>query len=104
MKRMKVPLPCIPCKQQRDSYDWYARHEEILKLNRENAPEIIMIGNSITHYWAGEPTAPTQRGKRSLGQAIQKTGQFAISVSAGIKQKTYCGASTMANWTVSKQI
>lgn len=59
------PTSCIPCKQQRDSYDWYARHEEILKLNRENAPEIIMIGNSITHYWAGEPTAPTQRGKET---------------------------------------
>lgn len=59
------PTSCIPCKQQRDSYDWYARHEEILKLNRENAPEIIMIGNSITHYWAGEPTAPTQRGKEA---------------------------------------
>ena len=24
-----------------------------------------MIGNSITHYWAGEPTAPTQRGKEA---------------------------------------
>ena len=59
------PTSCIPCKQQRDSYDWYARHEEILKLNRENAPEIIMIGNSSTHYWAGEPTAPTQRGKEA---------------------------------------
>lgn len=97
------PTSCIPCKQQRDSYDWYARHEEILKLNRENAPEIIMIGNSITHYWAGEPTAPTQRGKEAWDKLF-KTGQFAISVSAGIKQKTYCGASTMANWTVSKQI
>ena len=97
------PTSCIPCKQQRDSYDWYARHEEILKLNRENAPEIIMIGNSITHYWAGE-LLHRHNVEKKLGTSYSKTGQFAISVSAGIKQKTYCGASTMANWTVSKQI
>ena len=42
--------------------------------------------------------------EKKLGTSYSKTGQFAISVSAGIKQKTYCGASTMANWTVSKQI
>ena len=45
------PASCIPCKQQRDPYDWYGRHEEILKLNKQSAPEIVMIGNSITHFW-----------------------------------------------------
>lgn len=54
---------CIPCKQQRDPYDWYGRHEEVLKLNSQESPEILMIGNSITHYWAGEPAASQQYGK-----------------------------------------
>lgn len=54
---------CTPCKQQRDSYNWNDRHEEQLKLNQEgNAPEILMIGNSITHFWGGEPTARIQTG------------------------------------------
>lgn len=56
---------CIPCKQQRDSYDWNERHEQILRMNREDAAEILMIGNSITHYWAGTPLAQAQHGKNA---------------------------------------
>lgn len=56
---------CLPCKQQRDPYDWNDRHEQILKLNKEKAPEILMIGNSITHYWGGEPIANQQNGKKA---------------------------------------
>lgn len=54
-----------PCTQQRDPYDWKRRHEEVLELNREKAPEILFIGNSITHYWGGEPTAHIIRGQDS---------------------------------------
>ena len=53
------------CTQQRDSYDWKERHEQVLKLNKEKAPQILLIGNSITHYWAGEPTAKYARGTDS---------------------------------------
>lgn len=59
------PTSCIPCKQQRDPYDWYGRHEEILKLNKQSAPEVVMIGNSITHFWGGEPIAHNQFGTES---------------------------------------
>lgn len=59
------PVSCTPRKQQRDSYDWNERHEQILKMNRESAAEILMIGNSITHYWAGEPVARAQHGKKA---------------------------------------
>ena len=61
----KGPTSCIPCKQQRDPYDWYGRHEEILKLNKQSAPEVVMIGNSITHFWGGEPIAHNQFGTES---------------------------------------
>lgn len=54
-----------PCTQQRDPYDWKQRHEEVLKLNKEEAPEILLIGNSITHYWGGEPAAHIVRGEDS---------------------------------------
>lgn len=56
---------CIPCKQQRDPYDWLERHEQVLELNHKSAPEIVMIGNSITHYWAGEPLSDRQNGKKA---------------------------------------
>ncbi|MBQ1256462.1 MAG: hypothetical protein IIX93_04220, partial [Clostridia bacterium] len=50
---------------QRDPYNWKERHELVLKLNKEKAPEIVLIGNSITHYWGGEPTAHIVRGQDS---------------------------------------
>lgn len=56
---------CSPCKQQRDPYDWNGRHEEVLKLNKQSAPDILMIGNSITHFWGGEPIAENRFGVKS---------------------------------------
>ena len=57
--------PFLSCTQNRDSYNWKERHEAILKLNQERSPEFVLIGNSITHYWSGEPAAPAARGKES---------------------------------------
>lgn len=44
-----VPVP----KLENDNYDWYARHERILKEAKAMNPEIVLIGDSITHHWAG---------------------------------------------------
>ena len=58
-------LPDIlkPLRQRRDFtfYDWAERHSRILYRERHLAPnpEIVMIGNSITHYWSGEPSHKT---------------------------------------------
>lgn len=59
------PTSCIPCRQQRDPYDWNDRHQKVMELNRQSAPEILMIGNSITHFWGGEPIAEHQNGKKA---------------------------------------
>ena len=55
----------VPRTQQRDPYNWKERHEQVLALNKEKAPQILLIGNSITHYWAGKPTATIARGTDS---------------------------------------
>lgn len=60
-----------PCAQQRDPYNWKERHEEVLKLNKEKAPNILLIGNSITHYWAGKPNAHIVRGEDSWKQLFK---------------------------------
>lgn len=58
---MKCFTPCI---QHRDgSYEWMTRHNEILALNHTIQPEILMIGNSITHFWGGEPQSRCNGGK-----------------------------------------
>ena len=42
----------MPTRQFRDgSYDWTLRHNEVMRQNRTADPEILMIGNSITHGW-----------------------------------------------------
>ena len=42
-------------KLEEDSYDWFARHAEILKIKNEVRPDIVLIGDSITHFWGGLP-------------------------------------------------
>jgi len=49
-----------PVTQDRDhaSYNWQQRHAEVLARNETVKPDVVFIGDSIIHYWAGEPQAP----------------------------------------------
>ena len=42
-------------KLESDSYDWWVRHADVLSIKDSINPEIVLIGNSITHFWGGEP-------------------------------------------------
>jgi lysophospholipase L1-like esterase len=54
----------IPITQRRDAntYDWETRHNAIIQYCRAHPPAIILIGNSITHFWGGEPASPRVNG------------------------------------------
>ena len=52
-----LPASVIPVPRQDGSYDWLARHEAALKA-RDTRPQIVFIGDSITHHLGGIP-APT---------------------------------------------
>lgn len=43
-----------PRTQQRDWYDWRARHELMLQRNCDEQPDIVLLGNSITHFWSDD--------------------------------------------------
>lgn len=45
-------------KLEKDMYDWDKRHAEILAIKDRINPEVVMIGDSITHFWGGEPVEP----------------------------------------------
>ena len=59
----------VPLTQNRDwkSYDWVVRHNEILALNQPGAiqADVVFLGDSITHFWSGEPKAKRVSGKDS---------------------------------------
>jgi len=55
-----IPVPWL----EQDSYDWLARHRGALATARSLQPEVVMIGDSITHFWSGPP-----RGVRASGPA-----------------------------------
>lgn len=47
--RAVIPVP----KLEEDGYDWYGRHNRIKAEQKRMNPQVVMIGDSITHYWAG---------------------------------------------------
>jgi lysophospholipase L1-like esterase len=58
------PSTLVPVTQNRDwrVYDWTARHREASALMRSRRPDIVMLGDSITHFWGGEPVGGRRTG------------------------------------------
>jgi lysophospholipase L1-like esterase len=58
------PSTLVAVTQNRDwrTYDWVSRHESILRLLRTRRPELVFLGDSITHFWGGEPADARLRG------------------------------------------
>ncbi|MEN3942761.1 SGNH/GDSL hydrolase family protein [Prosthecobacter sp. SYSU 5D2] len=42
-------------KLEKDMYGWEERHAEVMKIKDDLDPEIVLIGDSITHFWGGLP-------------------------------------------------
>jgi len=65
-----------PSIQNRDAnvYDWDNRHQEILSLNKIKPPRIVFLGNSITHFWGGEPKTSMVNGLDSWNQLMEPLG------------------------------
>ncbi|HKF02793.1 MAG TPA: GDSL-type esterase/lipase family protein [Candidatus Sulfotelmatobacter sp.] len=47
---------------EQDLYDWFARHHAELDLQKRMRPDVVMIGDSITHFWSGPPEATVKNG------------------------------------------
>ncbi|MCG6189410.1 GDSL-type esterase/lipase family protein [Maribellus maritimus] len=41
-------------KLEEDCYDWWVRHDDVLRVKDTLNPDIVLIGNSITHFWGGQ--------------------------------------------------
>jgi lysophospholipase L1-like esterase len=51
---------------EKDFYDWDVRHTEVMAIKDKLKPEIVLIGDSITHMWGGPPEETSGRGNRGL--------------------------------------
>ena len=54
-------------KLERDFYDWYERHNQVVNLSSKEKFDIVFIGDSITHMFGGQP-----KSNRNLGGEIWK--------------------------------
>ena len=61
-----------PRTQQHDPYIWHDRHEHILQQNCLQAPQIVMIGNSITHYWTDDRSGADAKDYRASWDRLFK--------------------------------
>ena len=56
-------------KLEKDMYDWDQRHAAVLAEKDAINPEIVMIGDSITHFWGGRPVEPKgNRGAKAWNE------------------------------------
>jgi lysophospholipase L1-like esterase len=61
------PSTLVEVTQNRDwkNYDWATRHRAIVARNEQVKPDILLLGDSITHFWGGEPSDARARGPLS---------------------------------------
>lgn len=71
-----VSVTTHPCTQLREpgNYDWEVRHQKLLKMNSESAPRTLFIGNSITHFWSGNPAHTQHQGDESWKRVLEPLG------------------------------
>ncbi len=66
----------IPVTQRREPpmYEWRARHRAFLEQVRNHPPKAVIIGNSITHYWGGEPEHRNKNGRETWEKVMRPAG------------------------------
>ena len=59
-----LPSTLVEVTQNRDwkNYDWVKRHEAIVEMGKRRAVDLVFLGDSITHFWGGEPADARARG------------------------------------------
>ena len=61
-----IPVPRL----EMDSYDWYARHHAELEIQKKVKPQVVLVGDSITHFWGGSPVGIEVNGPTAWQHAF----------------------------------
>ena len=77
----------VPVTQGRDwrVYDWPARHAAAVALMKERQPEIVVLGDSIIHFWGGDPSGEGVAGRRTAPEVWDRffTGRRVVNLGNG---------------------
>jgi hypothetical protein len=95
---MRPVSTLVPVTQNRDwrTYDWVQRHSAAVALMRERQPEIVMLGDSITHFWGGDPVGGPRNGPDEWDRAF--VGRRVVNLGyGGTARRTCCGDSPTAS-------
>ena len=60
----------VPHNRDKAIYDWPTRHAQTKRLGPALAPDVVVIGDSIMHYWGGSPVAPIVRNQDAWERAF----------------------------------
>ena len=90
----------IPVTQRREPhmYEWLSRHRAFLEQVRNHPPKAVILGNSITHYWGGEPEHRNKNGRETWEKSHASCRFPELGLRMGPYRKTCFGVYTMANW------
>ena len=82
----RIPSTLVPVTQGRDwrVYDWPARHAAAVALMKAQ-PEIVMLGDSIMHFWGGDPSGEDVGGRRTAPEVwdLLFTGRRVVNLGYG---------------------
>jgi lysophospholipase L1-like esterase len=69
-----LPSSLVPVTQDRSApgYIWSDRHKAVCAAMKQRQPEVIFIGDSITHFWGGEPADINQTGRKVWSREYEK--------------------------------
>lgn len=70
-------------KLEGDSYDWFKRHDEALKAKEGLDPQVVLIGDSITHFWGGVPQSAGAKPRGPLSWDKAFAGKKALNLGFG---------------------
>jgi lysophospholipase L1-like esterase len=79
-----------------DIYDWYTRHHAELELQKRMKPRVVLLGDSITHFWDGPPKAAEVNGPAAW-QKVFVTCRYSTWASGGTARKTFYGGCGRVN-------
>jgi lysophospholipase L1-like esterase len=68
---------------EQDIYDWWARHNEELQVKQGMQPKVVMIGDSITHFWGGLPRSEKVNGAEAWRQLFRPDERAALNLGFG---------------------